>query len=79
MTVELLEGNCESVEFNMKMAEEKLEGLLVDVLLANNEKVGLAESSRVMAALSHLTYFSPQAIQNLMGKEDFFDHLRRTT
>jgi hypothetical protein len=76
--VQLLEGNWDSVQFNQRMAERKLEGLLVDVLLANNTRVELKESSQVLAALSHLTYFSPIAIQNLIGRDDFFDHLRRS-
>jgi hypothetical protein len=57
------------------MATNNLEELLVSVMLRN--ELSKSESTQMLSALSHLTYFSQRATQSLIGNDEFIDRLRR--
>jgi hypothetical protein len=75
--INILDENCNDAKFNIKFSDDRLEEVLINLLMKHSENLSLEEKCKIVSALDYLTYFCDSSRQNLAQREDFVDFLRK--
>ena len=75
--ISIITNYHDNLDFNLKIASERIEDSLVNIILKNNSAITMIEKIKIIRILNYLTYYARESNDRLSEKEEFLDYLRR--